>query len=149
MKLAIRNAQVSDIETILDFMADYYKIEGVEFHRIKSKRTLEEFIADSAFGALCVIHVSDEPIGYFCLAYSYTLEHYGKDCFLDEMYIKPNFRNQGFGSKAMKYIQKFLTDNGFKAMHLVVYNKNQIACRYYLKNGFHKHNAGFMTKVLR
>jgi hypothetical protein len=83
MKLTIKPAQLNDIEKILDFMVDSYKIEGVEFERIKSKRTLEDFISDGKSGFLCMIHLSDEPIGYYCLAYSFTLENYGKDCFLD------------------------------------------------------------------
>jgi hypothetical protein len=36
MKLAVKPAQLNDIETIPDFMVGYYKIEGVEFNRIKS-----------------------------------------------------------------------------------------------------------------
>ncbi|MBM3418444.1 MAG: GNAT family N-acetyltransferase [Bacteroidetes bacterium] len=148
MKLAINPAQLNDIETILDFMVDYYKIEEVEFDRIKSKRTIEDFISNGTSGSLCMIHLSDEPIGYFCLAYSFTLENYGKDCFVDEIYIKPNFRNQGVGSEVMKYIENYLTDNDFKAIHLIVYDKNPIAYKYYLKNGFHEHKARFMTKLL-
>lgn len=85
MKLAVNPLQLNDIETILDFMVDYYKIEGVEFDRIKSKRTIEDFISNGTSGSLYMIHLSDEPIGYFCLAYSFTLENYGKDCFVDEI----------------------------------------------------------------
>lgn len=149
MKIAIRPAQLNDIKTILDFMADYYTLEGIEFNRIRSGKTLEDFIADRTYGALCMICLSNEPIGYFCLAYSFTLENYGKDCFLDEIYIKPNFRNQGIGSEVMKYIETYLLENDFKAIHLIVYDKNPAAHKYYLKNGFHEHRASFMTKKIR
>jgi hypothetical protein len=58
MKLAIKPARLNDLETILDFMVDYYKIEGVEFDMIKSRRTLKDFISDRKSGSLCMIHLS-------------------------------------------------------------------------------------------
>ena len=148
MELDIRPARMDNIETILDFMIDYYEIEGVEFDGVKSKGTLEDFITDGTFGSLCIIHKSNEPIGYFCLAFNFTLENYGKDCFLDEIYIKPNFRNRGIGSEVMRYIENYLNGNGFKAIHLIVHDDNPKAFKYYLKNGFRKHKASFLTKLL-
>ncbi|MBN1151267.1 GNAT family N-acetyltransferase [candidate division WOR-3 bacterium] len=124
-------------------------MEGVKFDKTKSGKTLEEFISNPSFGALFLILISDEPVGYFCLTSSYTLENYGKDCFLDEIYIKPDHRKLGVGSEIIKYIENYLKNRDFKAIHLIVYDSNQEAHKFYLRNGFHDHSASFMTKLLK
>ena len=146
MNIEIRTTSKSDIETILDFMVDYYKIENIKYNREKSKDTLINFIANNKLGTLWIIKMSDKEIGYLCLTFSYTLQCYGKDCFLDEIYIKPEFRNQGIGTEVLRFIENYLINNNFKAMHLIVYDHNKNAYKYYIKNGFHAHNARFMTK---
>jgi ribosomal protein S18 acetylase RimI-like enzyme len=133
---------------ILDFMKDYYSTEGIMFDREKSRDTLENLISHEDTGRIWIIETNKAAIGYFCLAFCYTLEHHGKACYLDEMYIKPEFRHLGIGSEAMKFIENYLINNEFKAIHLVVHLKNLAAFNYYIKNGFHVHDASFMTKVL-
>jgi len=129
-------------------MMDYYEIEGIDYNRDKSRSTLEDFIVKGNTGTLCIIQSLNDPIGYFCIAFSYTLEHYGKDCFLDEIYIKPEFRHKGIGTEVMKYIENYLEQNNFKAIHLIVYDKNPAAFKYYVKNGFQVQKASFMSKLL-
>lgn len=81
MKTEIKLAQQADINVILDFMQDYYRIEEIKFNRQKSKITLDDFITKDNHGSIWMIYSGIEQIGYFCLAYSYTPEQYGKDCF--------------------------------------------------------------------
>ena len=148
MKAEIRLAHQADINIILDFMLDYYRIEEIKFNRQKSKITLEDFITKDNHGSIWMICSGSEQIGYFCLAYSYTLEQYGKDCFLDEIYIKPEYRKRGIGTEIMGFIARYLREKNFKAIHLVVHDNNQSAFKYYLKNGFKAHKASFMTKKI-
>lgn len=147
MNIIIRPAGKTDIEIILDFMADYYRIEEVNYEPDNSRITLEDFINNSQSGSLFIIQSSNDVIGYFCIAFSYTLQYYGKDCFLDEIYIKPEFRHKGIGSHVMNFIEDYLKQNNFKAMHLIVYDHNKPAFEYYIKNGFKAHDAKFMTKI--
>ena len=146
MKAQFRIATETDITNILDFMRDYFALEGIGYDRERSGRALREFIGDDKRGSLWMVELSGEPAGYFCLAYSYTLQYYGKDCFIDELYIAPEFRNKGIGTGVMRFIEQHLTANRFKAMHLVVFDHNTAAYRFYIRNGFSAHSASFMTK---
>jgi ribosomal protein S18 acetylase RimI-like enzyme len=147
MNTQIRSAKESDLNTVLEFMNEYYEIEGIEFSKIKSYNTLLEFL-ESSSGKLFMIEISNRPIGYFCLAFSYTLEIYGKDCFLDEIFIESKSRHMGIGTKVMSLIENYLKENNFKAMHLIVNNRNNVAFNYYLKNGFILPDSKFMSKKL-
>lgn len=145
MSIQTKPASPDDVELILDYMKAYYQIEGHKYDRQKSKRAIEKLLNDTTTGGIWLVYCDNEPIGYYCLAYSYTLASYGKDCFLDEIYIKPAFQNRGLGSKLMNIIISNLKDNGFKGMHLVVYDHNKKANNFYLKNKFVKNDASFMT----
>ena len=149
MKIDCRTVTTKDTSLILDFIKDYYKMESIRFDREKSRDALENLIAHENIGRIWIIEVKKKPVGYFCLTFSYTLEHYGKDCFMNEIYIKPEYQHLGIGSEVIKFIEDFLIRNDFKAIHLVVLLKNLAAFNYYIKNGFHVHDGSFMTKVLK
>lgn len=149
MKIDCRTVKTKDTSLILDFIKDYYKMEGINFDREKSGDALENLIAYENIGRIWIIEVNKKPVGYFYLAFSYNLEHHGKDCFMNEIYIKPEHQHLGIGSEVIKFIEDFLIRNDFKAIHLVVHLKNLAAFNYYIKNGFHVHDGSFMTKVLK
>lgn len=149
MKIECKTVKREQIGTVLDFIKDYYKMEGISFDMEKSRDALENLIAHENIGRIWIIEAGNKPVGYFCLAFSYTLEHYGKDCFMDEIYIKPEYQHLGIGSEVIRFIEDFLSRNDFKAIHLVVHLKNLAAFNYYIKNGFHLHDGSFMTKVLK
>ena len=147
MKIEIREFCGKDIDILLDLMKDYYEFDRLDFNREKSKATLHDFM-NSNSGLLFVIESSDKAIGYFCLAFGYSLELHGKDCFLDEIYISDDFRRKGVGLEVMKFIEEYLKKIDIKAVHLIVFENNTYAQKFYLKNGFRTRDAIFMTKSL-
>ena len=147
MAITCRTVTNSDLEKLLNFMAAFYKIESIEFNYEKSMHAVMHFLSNE-FGQLRLIEMDGAPIGYYCIAYSHTLESYGRDCFLDEIYIEPLHQREGIGTKIMESIEAGLKKDDFKAIHLIVHDNNNNAFDYYIKNGFRKHKASFMTKAL-
>jgi len=147
MRTEIRAANEKDIETILDLMKGYYQYDNLDYSKERSRATLHEFI-NSNSGSLFVIELSGKPIGYFCLSYGYSLELHGKDCFLDEIYLLPYYRQQGIGTEVLQFIEIFVKKGNFKSVHLIVFEKNIAAQQFYIKNGFRTRKAIFMTKSL-
>lgn len=56
-------------------------------------------------------------------------------------FIKPEYRKRVIGTEIMGIIGRYLRENNFKAIHLVVHDNNQSAFKYYLKNRFKEHKA--------
>ena len=133
---------------ILGCMKDFYKMEGIKFNRDRSREAIENLMVKKSIGRIWIILADDKPVGYCSMAFSYTLENYGRDCFLDELYIKPQYRLKGIGSEVMKQIEAYLIKQGLKAIHLYVNDPNSSAYKYYLKNGFSRHKASYMTKII-
>jgi len=148
MKITCKSARIKDTETILGCMKDFYKLEGIKFNRGKSKEAIENLIRNKSIGMLWMILADDSPIGYCCMAFSYTLENYGRDCFLDELYIKPGYRFKGIGSDVMKLTEAYLIKLGLKAIHLYVNHPMTAAFKSYLLHAFHKATASCRTKII-
>ena len=133
---------------MLDYMAAYYHSEGRSFSEKAAAAAVRDFIARPSAGKLQLVTLNGVPVGYHCLVYGYSLEHHGRDAFLDEIYISPEHQRSGVGSRVLQLLTATLKRNGFRALHLVAMSKRMGVQRFYQRNGFIKQRVVFMTKVL-
>lgn len=76
---------------------------------------------------------NDIVAGYAMLARSFSTE-FGKPCiWIEDLYIKPDYRNKGYGTKFFAFIEQKYPDALFR---LEVEKENKAAIRLYEKNGF-------------
>ena len=148
MRIACKTVSADDVCQLLTFMRDYYQTEGIPFDLVKSRTAIPLLLRNATYGQVRLIQSDDLPIGYFCLSYGFSLENFGRDCFLDEIYLEPLHRNQGIGHRVLTIIEGQLASRGFKALHLIVHDNNRRAFDYYVRNGFLEQKAKFMTKEL-
>ncbi len=69
------------------------------------------------FGEIQFIQCDSVVVGYFCLTYGYSLDTFGRDCCIDELYIAEAYRNQGIGTEAMRHIERHLRGAGFTSLY--------------------------------
>lgn len=84
---------------------------------------------------LCIIHHDageEQPIGYLW----YKSDAELKSAYINDFYLFPAFRGQGFGSKAMKCLEERLEADGYTQIKLRVAAENQQARHVYEANGF-------------
>ncbi len=55
---------------------------------------------------------------------------------LSKFAVLPSNAGKGVGGRCMEYIENWCKDNGYREICLDVYNKSQVAIRFYLKYGF-------------
>ena len=63
-------------------------------------------------------------------------ERSGSFCFLNDMYVVPEFRGRGIGTRLVSKCLALMKARGFKAVRLNVLPSNEIALRLYEKFGF-------------
>lgn len=148
MEITTHKATEKDINTILRFMEDYYEIERKKFHKDTSQNAIKYVLEHNDIGSIWIIKCNNDSIGYYCLAYNFSFDIAGRDCFLDEMYIVQSHRKKGIGTKIIHSIATYLKTKDFKGIHLLVYNFNRPAYIFYHKNGFIIQDGTFMTKTL-
>lgn len=90
-------------------------------------------IADNSYLEGFVVENESEIIGYTMIAKSFSTE-FGKMCiWIEDLYLKDNYRKMGIGKKFMEFISNNYKDCIFK---LEVEKENQNAFKLYKKNGF-------------
>jgi len=141
-----RLAVESDAEVLLDFMQTYYAFDGHAFDREKARVALTALLRDPNLGGAWLILDGDAPVGYIVLCFGYSLEWLGRDAFVDEFYLREEYRGRGWGKKTMAFLEQAARERGVRALHLEVMSGNETAMHFYQKLEFREHNSTFLSK---
>ncbi len=121
-------------------MQDFYTIDNYPIDIEISAKLFKEFISNENLGKSWLIFSENEIVGYVILTFSFSFEYKGKIAFLDELYIKENFRGKGIGKLTIDFIKQQAIQLNVKLIYLEVENHNVKAQKLYLANEFEMHN---------
>jgi ribosomal protein S18 acetylase RimI-like enzyme len=110
---------------------------------------LRKFLASPELGQAWVFFEAGTPVGYIVLTFGYSFEYHGRDSFIDELYIEPQYRRQGIGGRAMQFVEERARELGVNAIHLEVDSGNDAAAELYRRAGYDDHSRFLMTKWLK
>jgi GNAT superfamily N-acetyltransferase len=148
METFITPAALHDIGAILRWMEEFYAIDGYPFHAERTRAALTEFIADKDLGTVWIISSGSVPIGYAVLAVVYSFEFGGKNAFIDEFYLQPEYRGKGIGRTVLEMIVQKAKDSGIHALHLEAELHNERALQLYRSHHFADHHRILMTRYI-
>ena len=60
----------------------------------------------------------------------------GRSCELDHVYILPEHRRYGVGSKLISFVEEHAYNKGFECLELNTYLQNTLSHKFYYNNGF-------------
>jgi ribosomal protein S18 acetylase RimI-like enzyme len=87
-------------------------------------------------------------IGYLVLTLGYSIEHGGRDGFIDDLYLVPKARGGGRGRRVLAFALAEAAALGIQTLHLEVEIDNERARRVYRAAGFVENNRRLMSKRL-
>ncbi len=146
MSLKIIPAEITDIETLVVFMRDFYKHEALSFDEQPARRALQQVMANPFFGRVFLLEFAGEKVGYTVLTFGFSLEFHGRDAFVDELYLVANHRGRGMGKQVLDFLADVCRAEGIAALHLEVERANTMAQEVYRKQGFKDHDRYLLTK---
>ena len=135
---------ISDIETVVLMMQEFYAIDNYPIDVDVSKTLLTEFISNKNLGKAWLIIFNDEIVGYAIITFIFSFEYQGKIAFLDELYVTEKARRKGIGSQAIEFIKGESHKLSLKLIYLEVESQNKKAQNLYIANGFEMHNRKLM-----
>jgi ribosomal protein S18 acetylase RimI-like enzyme len=143
-------ATSDDVETLIMMMRDLYAHDGLApLDEATARRALLGVIGDGTLGRVFLILLANEVVGYAVLTFGYSLEFHGRDAFVDEIYLRADYRGLGIGKRALQFLTEVCDAEGVDALHLEVERENTSAQTVYRKFGFEDHDRYLMTKWLR
>jgi ribosomal protein S18 acetylase RimI-like enzyme len=110
---------------------------------------LRRLLASPELGRTWIFFDGEIPVGYIVLTFGYSFEYHGRDSFIDELYIEPEYRRQGIGRRAMQFVEERARELGVNAIHLEVDHGNDPAAELYRRAGYVDHARFLMTKWLK
>ena len=143
-------ATSDDVETLIVMMRDLYAHDGLApLDEGVARRALLGVIGDGTLGRVFLILLANEVAGYAVLTFSYSLEFHGRDAFVDEIYLRAEYRGLGIGKRALEFLTEACVEEGVSALHLEVERSNTQAQAVYRKFGFEDHDRYLMTRWLK
>lgn len=135
--LTFRPITPQDHDLVLPMVWDFYHTDAV-LHAV-DRAILEQTFRDAVDPAEdllrgVLIQVDDQPAGFLYITQCYSAEVGGRCVFLEEIFLKPEFRGRGLGPQIMAWIEgEYPTARRFR---LEVNEVNQGAVRMYQKAGY-------------
>ena len=146
----IKAVKARDLPVLLRMMRSLAEHPpALDFDEGEVRAALRKFLAHPEFGHSWLIYLRGQVAGYIILTLGYSFEYRGRDGFVDELYIEPDFRRMGLGRRALEFVGKRARKLGVNALHLEVDPGNNAALELYRSAGFASHGRYLMTKWLR
>jgi ribosomal protein S18 acetylase RimI-like enzyme len=148
----IRRARPGDGAALVELQREFYREDRLT-HGAANARALHRLLRSPLAGVVWVIEAGGRdqrsPIGYLVLTIGYSLERGGRDSFIDELYVRSEWRGRGLGTHAVATAEAGARRLGVRAVHLEVDTTNDRARRLYERVGFTlRQRYHLMTKVL-
>ena len=131
----IRKMVRDDKNIVIDMMRVFYASPAVLSNGSEEifEADVENCVNESPYLEGFVFEENSEILGYGMIAKSFSTE-FGKPCiWVEDLYLKPEYRGIGIGSKFFEYLEQNYTDCIFR---LEVEEENERAIHVYEKNGF-------------
>ena len=134
----IRPATAADTALILDFiraLADYEKLSP-EVTATEAQLRATLFPGTGAPVAHCVLAFADNvPAGFAIFFYNYSTFLAKPGLYLEDLFVKPEFRGRGLGKALLLHLAKLANARGCGRMEWSVLDWNQPAIEFYEKLG--------------
>ncbi len=148
MNFTIRKFQQSDKPELLDMMTIFYNSPAVltNANRDILNRDIDDCISDMPFvEGFVFVNNTNGIAGYAMIAKSYSTEFGGLCIWIEDLYIKPDYRHMGLSKIFFDFIEDLYKDKAVR-FRLEVEYENENACKAYNKAGFKELPYVQMTK---
>lgn len=128
MKIAIRPVEEKDFPFMIKLFKEFATFEK---HPELVTNTVEQMLHEKELFHAFVAETNDKKIiGYVTYFFSYPT-WIGKSLYMDDLYVVPEFRNQGLGLKLTQKLIDFAKASNCKKIHWQVSDWNQAAIGFY------------------
>ena len=135
--MKIRNAGPGDIQVILDLIRDLAIYEKEEDQAKATAEQIHEALFSSQPTAYCeLVEVDEGEIAGFALWFkNYSTWTGTAGIYLEDLFIKPEFRSKGYGKALLIYLAKKCIENGWHRFQWWVLDWNEPSINFYKSLG--------------
>tara|TARA_B100001989_G_C24418557_1_gene402812 strand:+ start:76 stop:549 length:474 start_codon:yes stop_codon:yes gene_type:complete len=134
MNIEIRKANVKDIGIIFNFIKKLADFEKSPKEVITNPDLIKKKIFQKNSNIFSLIALNnDKPVGFVVYFFNYSTWTGKKGLYIEDLFIDPEIRRCGVGSKIMKSLSKIAINNDCARMEFNVLDWNEDAIKFYQK----------------
>ena len=132
MTVTIRKIQESDYLVLISLFKEFALFEKLPE---KMTNSVEQMLREKEYlTGFVAVNDADEIVGYATYFFGYYT-WIGKSLYMDDLYVRPNFRGAGVGTKLIKEVIAFAKAEKCKKLRWQVSEWNQPAIDFYKSLG--------------
>jgi GNAT superfamily N-acetyltransferase len=143
----MRPATAHDVPLLVALMDDFYAEGGYSLDRSHASQAFSAILGDARLGSIWIIQAEQEDVGHLVITLRYAMEFGGLIACLDDLYVKPAWRNRGLSTAALLAARRNCVEAGIRALTVEVGLDNGPALTVYRRVGFTE-SAGRMLLAL-
>ncbi|MCB9638261.1 MAG: GNAT family N-acetyltransferase [Myxococcales bacterium] len=136
MDVSLVRAGKKDAPLLLEMVEAFHALFAIQHTPESRKRAISPCLEEDGPAAIWLIQYQEKCAGYLILAFGYSVEFGGRDAFVDEVFLLPEYRGKGLGRQAILLLEKEAKAFQVVAMHLEVRRDDPQAQALYRRCGF-------------
>ena len=137
-----------DAELLVDLARAFHSEDGHPLSP-EGEAALRHIVTGEPMAHCWLIRGAGDVIGYIVLTLGYSIEHGGRDGFIDDLYLVPSARGRGVGSAVLDFALERARGLEIRTVHLEVDPANERATGVYRSRGFAENGRRLMSLRLR
>jgi GNAT superfamily N-acetyltransferase len=132
----IKSATINDVSLIFDFIKELAEYEKLSHAVTATENILKETLFGKNANAEVIIgYYKSSPIGYALFFHNFSTFTGRPGIYLEDLYVKPEMRGNGFGKKLLVYIAKLAQKRNCSRLEWCVLDWNKTAIDFYKSIG--------------
>lgn len=127
----IRETRKEDVALILSLIKEIAEYENMSQEVIATEESLKQSIFADKRAEVVIGELNGEPVAYALYFFNYSTFIGRAGLYLEDIYIKPEFRACGLGKEIFKFLGKVAKKNGCKRMEWTCLNWNKSSIKFY------------------
>ena len=134
--VAIVPAASEDRDAVVELLAEQLAEHQIDTARAAITHAVDGMLGDERRGFVLLAKEVDAAIGVAWVSFTWTVEHGGKTSWLEELYILPDRRESGLGTRLLHAVLERARASGCAAVDLEVESEHRRAANLYARHGF-------------
>lgn len=146
-QLVFKTATEEDVPVILDFIKQIATYEKMLDKVTATEESLKETIFDNNRAEALLIELDNQVIGYIVYFFNYSTFIGREGIFIEDLYIKPEYRGQGIGKKCFEYIVHIAKEHKCERVEWTCLDWNEPSLKFYKTIGAKQKNEWIIHRL--
>jgi len=134
-KYMFRFAEENDVSLILYFIKELAQYEEMLDEVVTTEETLKEWIFDKKKAEVIFVLEDGIEVGFALFFHNFSTFLGRSGVYLEDLYVKPEFRGKGYGKALLKKLAQIATERGCGRLEWWCLDRNKPSIDFYLSLG--------------